>query len=210
MRIRSMVAILAISVGCLTAARPASAAPVSFGNNAYEFIPGFFTWDGANTAAQALTNNGVSGHLVTITSAGENAFVMTLIASVEHSVWIGANDRAVEGVWRWVTGERFWQGAGGGVVGPDVLFANWQNGQPDDFQGGQDVATIFGGLVIAPGVFGRWDDGGDGPGVGGGVFQRDGYIVEFDRAAAVPEPGTLLLLTTGLGTLARRFRKARS
>jgi hypothetical protein len=206
MPVRFKAAILVLSVACALGARPASASPVLFGTNAYEYIPGFFSWDQANAAAQALAFNGVTGHLVTITSAGENAFVMTLIASVQHSVWIGATDRAVEGVWRWVTGEQFWQGAGGGSVGPDVLYANWGGGQPDDFGTGQDVATIFGGLAIAPGVPGRWDDGGDGPGIANGVFQRDGYLVEFDRAA-VPEPGTFLLMASGVGALARRLRK---
>ena len=206
LRFKTTVVVLCLSLGCALSARPASASPVLFGSNAYEFIPGFFSWDMANAAAQALTYNGVAGHLVTITSAAENAFVTSLIASVEHSVWIGANDRTVEGEWRWVTGEQFWNGGSGGTLGPDVLYANWGLGQPDDFGSGQDVATIFGGLVASPGVAGRWDDGGSGSGIGGGVFQRDGYLVEFERTV-VPEPATLLLVALGLGAATRRSRK---
>ena len=63
-------------------ASPAGATPVTFGNNAYKFISGFFSFDQAIAAAQAQTFNGVSGHLVTITSASENAFVLSLIATV--------------------------------------------------------------------------------------------------------------------------------
>ena len=184
---------------------PAAAAPVMFGNHAYEFIAGAFSFDEADAAAQARTFNGVAGHLVAITSAEENAFVLGLIASVQHSVWIGATDRDDEGVWRWVTGERFWQGNGAGTVGPDVLYANWGAGQPDDFSTGQDVATIFGGSV-GNGLAGRWDDGGSNAGTDGSVFQRDGYVVEFEPTL-VPEPASLLLALTGLAIGLHRIRR---
>jgi hypothetical protein len=99
-------------------AAPAGASPIVFDANAYEFIAGAFSFDQANAAAQAQTFNGASGHLVTIMSATENVFVLGLISSIEHSVWIGATDRDVEGVWRWVTGEQSWQGGAAGTPVP--------------------------------------------------------------------------------------------
>ena len=194
--------------GCVLAAVPAGATPIGFGSNAYEFIPAIgLSFDEATSAAQALTFQGVTGHLVTIFSAEENAFVLGLIASVEHSVWIGASDLAVEGEWRWVTGEQFWQGGPGGTPGPDVFYANWALGQPDDFDVGRDVATMFGGSVTPSDFAGRWDDGGFGGGVGGGIYQRDGFVVEYD--GVVPEPSTLLLFGVGGAGVALARKKRR-
>jgi hypothetical protein len=188
-------------------ASPTSAAPILFGPNAYEYVPTLgLSFSQATAAAQAATFNGVSGHLVTIFSAAENAFVASLITSVSGSAWIGASDALVEGEWRWVSGEQFWTGGPAGVPGPDVFFANWLFGQPDNFGSGQHVATMFGGNTGISGFAGRWDDGGSGGGIGGGIFQRDGYIVEFDNVA-VPEPTTLLLFGLGFGALARRVRR---
>ena len=145
-----------VIVGALVAAQ-ASATPISFGQNAYEYIPTLnLSISQATAAAQAMTYNGVSGHLVTILSAQEQAFVQSLITSVEHSVWIGASDTAVEGEWRWVTGERFWQGGSAGSPGPDVFYANWASGQPDDFQVGRTSRQSS----VAAWPLPVWQDGG--------------------------------------------------
>ena len=197
-----------VIVGALVAA-PASATPISFGQNAYEYIPTLnLSISQATAAAQAMTYNGVSGHLVTILSAQEQAFVQSLITSVEHSVWIGASDTAVEGEWRWVTGERFWQGGSAGSPGPDVFYANWASGQPDDFQGGQDVATIFGGSVATAGLAGRWDDGGSGGGLGGGTFNETDTS-SSSTAPRCPNRPRWSCSGTGLAAAAARRRARR-
>jgi hypothetical protein len=55
----------------------AHAVPIlwSDNNNHYDFISTNITWHNAKAEAESLTYMGVSGHLVTITSASENAFI---------------------------------------------------------------------------------------------------------------------------------------
>ena len=84
------------------------------------------TWDEARAAAETKTFAGVTGYLVTITSAEENAFVASRIPGASN-VWIGASDAGVEGDWRWVTGPeganggtRFWYSTSGVVAGQNI------------------------------------------------------------------------------------------
>jgi hypothetical protein len=69
-----------------------------FNGHAYYISNGTSNWTAANTAASAT-----SGHLVTITSAPENAWLTT--ATSGSPVFIGLNDIAVEDQWVWVNGE---------------------------------------------------------------------------------------------------------
>jgi hypothetical protein len=60
----------------LFAVGTANAVPVLFNGHYYENITNSgMTWDEANTAANAMTYNGMQGHLVTITSREENLFL---------------------------------------------------------------------------------------------------------------------------------------
>lgn len=185
----------------------ASALPTSFGGSAYEYVPvAALTWAQAEAAAEAAIYGGVHGHLVAIESGAENAFVLGLLAGVAHSVWIGATDVAVEGEWRWVTGQQFWTGNASGTTGPDVLYANWGPGQPDNYEGSQDWATMFGAAVPPGFIPGAWDDGGFYGGLPDSVYFREGYVVEYDLTS-VPEPSSVLLLGGGL---ALRFLRRRN
>ena len=74
----------------------------------YEVVSATKTWSQAKALAAASTYEGLTGYLVTITSAGENAFIK---AKVNANSWIGASDdnnettgTTVEGHWQWVTG----------------------------------------------------------------------------------------------------------
>jgi hypothetical protein len=96
------------------------------------FAPGGgVDWIAAVDACAALSP---PGHLVTISSAEENAIILPLIGG---EPWLGANDATTEGVWVWVTGEPF-------------AFQSWASGEPNDGDGGEDCMARRAG--------GNWDD----------------------------------------------------
>ncbi|MFW9991653.1 MAG: NosD domain-containing protein [Candidatus Odinarchaeota archaeon] len=69
------------------------------------------------------------GHLVTITSIGENDFVTSLLEDMYIS-WIGFTDELNEGSWQWVTGE-------------EVTYSNWDSGEPNEAANGEDYAELL-------------------------------------------------------------------
>ena len=84
--------------------------PASGGNgHYYEYVTGNQTWTDAKTAAEGKSHLGVAGHLVTITSGAEQAFVNTIrtdsLGLPDWRPWIGLSDAASEGNYQWVTGE---------------------------------------------------------------------------------------------------------
>ena len=99
----------------------------NYNGHSYYRSNGSMTW---TNARQACINMG--GHLVTITSAAENNFVF----NTWPSGWIGFTDEAVEGQWRWVTGEL-------------VTYTNWNGGEPNNANN-EDYAQFVNG--------GRWND----------------------------------------------------
>ncbi len=128
----------------------------------YEYISSpTISWTSANTAASARIYNGMEGYLVTITSAGENAFVVNKMAG---SGWIGASDAALNNRWVWAagpeTGTQFWQGldAGNGGYAVGGSYTNWLAGEPNNDGGLGDYAHIF---VNSPGweyATSTWND----------------------------------------------------
>lgn len=128
------------------------------------------SWDDAQAECEAR-----GGHLVTITSAEENAFVYSLVADSSFwfvdahnnglGPWLGAyqpeGSEEPDGGWRWVTNEAF-------------DYTNWEAGQPDEGGGGSQNRLRF---IKIGGVMGDgWDDGeADNP-----AEHRRGYIFEKD------------------------------
>ncbi len=138
----------------------------------YKYVsnPGI-TWTQANIEASASDYYGQEGYLATITSQEENDFLSSQLAGAS---WIGANDVAVEGQWRWVTGPEngtlFWVGDAGGT---EITYANWRGGEPNN-SGDEDYAHIAD-PSLTP--IGSWNDLPDAG--GGGVYETQGYFIEY-------------------------------
>ncbi len=83
----------------------------------YQLFNSELSWDEAKKYCEDI-----GGHLVTITSAEEQAFIETLLTlpDAEKSYyWIGASDAQKEGMWSWVTDEPF-------------DYANWKAKEPNN------------------------------------------------------------------------------
>ncbi len=103
----------------------------------YQVVNAPVTWTEAFNASSMATLAGLTGYLVTVTSASEQAFVTTLARSRvttgfdNCSIWMGATDLVEEGAWRWVSGPesgiQFWQGLAPSVGGvpTDQFYGPW-------------------------------------------------------------------------------------
>lgn len=82
------------------------------------------------------------GHLATIGSAGENAFLSGFATARHQDVWFGFTDAAQEGTFRWVTGE-------------PITYTNWNAGEPNNSSNNEDWAEMYG---TNPSIDGKWND----------------------------------------------------
>lgn len=107
----------------------------------------------APTDWRTVENGAVAlgGHLASITSAAEQAFILQtfLAAPNDRAIyWIGIHDQQVEGQYKWTTGEA-------------VSYTNWQTpNEPNNFNGVEDFGTInwHYGHLRPTGIPGSWND----------------------------------------------------
>lgn len=174
------------------------AAPAEYNGHYYDVIAASgITWADARVAALGSYYSGLQGHLVTITSAGEDAAVYAMIGERGlGEMWAGAyqnpaNESVPTDGWTWVNGE-------GGFPGNTSAspYANWSGGEPNDAYG--PASEQFMGL--------NWNQGWNDEGNLGNIA---GYVIEYDPDTIndVPEPATILLLGFGLMGVANLRRK---
>lgn len=134
----------------------------------------------AQNAADTLNYH----YLATITSQSEQDEIARQIGDVGINAWLGGQDTAVEGEWRWTEGPEgdedggqgrlFWTGtSGGSAVGG--AYQNWGTGEPNN-SGDEDYLQIS----QASSPTGSWNDLPDRDTMGAG-YQPRGYVRETEE-----------------------------
>jgi hypothetical protein len=176
---------LGIIIVSLMIASSVFASPLQWSDNGhyYDVISGNYNWNAAKTDAESRSFSGMLGHLATITTQGENSFI---ISHFNTWSWIGGYqyDSLAEpyGHWAWVTGEP-WGSPVWGQYGADHYGGNENN---------VELISSWGGMNDL---------------VGSTV--RGSYVIEYEPLqSTVPEPMTMSLVGVGLVGLLLRRKKA--
>lgn len=143
------------------------------------------SWEDAEALAASLTFNGQSGHLATITSSQENAFLFDTFGNSVRTKWLGgfqpAGSQEPDGGWQWITGEPF-------------NYTNWGGGEPNNSGGQENHLLAY--------TDGFWNDL---DGVNPPDGWATGYVVEF-----VPEPSSWVLMAVVVPVFVLRVATRRS
>lgn len=153
------------------------------------------SWTVANAAATAA-----GGHLASINSAAENAFIGTAFGftrSVDTIYWIGLKRTAANGPFAWTDGS-------------ELTYTNWNPGEPNNDRGLENYAALnWYAPNVSGGRFGTWNDTPD----EGVIFanptpQPYRGVVEFTSLpGAVPEPASWAMMIGGFGLVGGVLRK---
>jgi PKD repeat protein len=150
------------------------------------------TWADAKAAAEARSLSGMQGYLATILSEEESVF---LGSKAPDNAWMGANDAAVEGEWRWVAGPEnttglgtlfYYQGNGTTLPG---FYTNWNNNEPNDFEAGEDCGQILGNSDEK-----KWNDLPNAANV-------SYYLVEYGGMPDEPTPQLTVTITVNVNSV---------
>lgn len=181
------------------AAGPLNAAPmewsVASGGNGhwYDLVAApAVTWADAAAGAAGATHLGAAGHLATLTSAGEWAFLVDVINPGGMRAWLGGSDAGAEGQWNWVegpeAGTRFWNGD---RTGSAAAYHAWHPLEPNNASNEDYLVGWWAGPA--------WNDL-------SGTRELAAYVVEYS-ITAVPAPGGLPLMLGAVGMLALGLRR---
>ena len=96
---------------------------IYFGARVYELVAEAAEWSDAFDAAFGMRYGAAIGAMASITDATTHD---AITAHFSGAFWLGANDFAAQGVWRWAAGSN---------AGKELAFAPWAVGQPDDIFG---------------------------------------------------------------------------
>jgi hypothetical protein len=138
---------------------PMPADVATFGNHSYKLFIDHLSWNEAQRQCARM-----GGQLAVVESAEENAFLAEL--SRCH-VWLGAARQPRDGAWLWVDGS-------------PLVYANWDEGEPNGAVAGEDSLMMT--------KYGRWND------LPAGAAIVDGYLCEWPEvggAATRADPEAL-------------------
>ncbi len=135
----------ALVAGCIAHPAPALAGSmVVWGGSVYEYVETYMKWDEAKAAAATMSYLGYAGRLATITSAGEQAAIESIIPSHwSYNAMVGGSDAGEEGTWVWETGPEagtiFWQNG----KPYNGAYSNWRSGEPNANSATEDHLVLY-------------------------------------------------------------------
>ena len=130
-----------------------NARPYEGNGHYYAFTSKKINWSDSLDESEDQQLNGVKGYLATVTSKGENDFIVNKSnngSKITNNAFIGGTDHnrySREEEWIWYgsnapeNGSQFWQGKKNGYS-TNNMYSNWDSGQPDNKKN-EDYAEIF-------------------------------------------------------------------